>query len=81
METLTTIVEIDENEKDMAELKEEEVVVEKESSMIMALSHLSKLMGEIEEPKQDKENIRIVENFYLIVITIYLIFVSKTVHM
>ena len=37
METLTTIVEIEENEKDMAELKEEEVVVEKESSMIMAL--------------------------------------------
>ena len=59
METLTTIVEIEENEKDLAELKEEEVVVEKESSMIMALSHLSKLMGEIEEPKQDKENIRI----------------------
>ena len=62
METLTTIVEIGENEKEVGllpELKENEVVVEKESSVMMALSQLSKLMGEIEEPKQDKENVKI----------------------
>ena len=63
METLTTIVEIGENEKEaglLPELKENEVVVvEKESPVMMALSQLSKLMGEIEEPKQDKENANI----------------------
>lgn len=58
METLTTIVEIGENEKE--EIKENEAaVVEKESSVMMVLSQLSKLMGEIEEPKQDKENVKI----------------------
>ena len=63
IETLTTIVEIGENEKEgslLPELKENEVsVVEKESSVMMALSQLSKLMGEIEEPKQDKENVKV----------------------
>ena len=58
METLTTIVEIGENEKE--EIKENEAaVVEKESSVMMVLSQLSKLMGEIEEPKQDKENVEV----------------------
>ena len=62
VETLTTIVEIGESEKEkslLPELKQNEVVVEKESSVMMALSQLSKLMGEIEEPKQDKENVNV----------------------
>ena len=62
VETLTTIVEIGESEKEgslLPELKQNEVVVEKESSVMMALSQLSKLMGEIEEPKQDKENVKV----------------------
>ena len=61
IETLTTIVEIGENEKGgnlLPELKENEVV-EKENSVMMALSQLSKLMGEIEEPKQEKENVKV----------------------
>ena len=62
VETLTTIVEIGESEKEgslLPELKQNEVVVEKESSVMMALSQLSKLMGEIEEPKQEKENVKV----------------------
>ena len=62
VETLTTIVEIGDSEKEgslLPELKQNEVVVEKESSVMMALSQLSKLMGEIEEPKQDKENVKV----------------------
>ena len=62
VETLTTIVEIGESEKEgslLPELKQNEVVVEKESSVMMALSQLSKLMGEIEEPKQDKEKVKV----------------------
>ena len=56
VETLTTIVEVGEQEKGKDQ-REREANVENENSVMMALSQLSKLMGEIEEPKQDKENV------------------------
>ena len=56
VETLTTIVEVGEQEKGKDQ-REREANVDNENSVMMALSQLSKLMGEIEEPKQDKENV------------------------
>ena len=56
VETLTTIVEVGEQEKGKDQ-REREANIENENSVMMALSQLSKLMGEIEEPKQDKENV------------------------
>ena len=56
VETLTTIVEVGEQEKGKDQ-REREANVENENSVMMALSQLSKLMGEIEEPMQDKENV------------------------
>ena len=64
METLTTIVEIEEGKE---EVKSEVEDDEKESTVMRALSQLSQLMGEIGEPKQEvivtsltreKENIK-----------------------
>ena len=52
VETLTTIVEVGEQEKGKDQ-REREANVDNENSVMMALSQLSKLMGEIEEPKQD----------------------------
>ena len=64
METLTTIVEIEEGKEDGKREVEDD---EKESTVMRALSQLSQLMGEIGEPKQEvivtsltreKENIK-----------------------
>ena len=57
VETLTTIVEVGEQEKGKDQSEQREANVENENSVMMALSQLSKLMGEIEEPMQDKENV------------------------